>query len=319
MISVIVPVYNVEKYLDNCVESIVNQTYKDLEIILVNDGSPDNCPKICDEWAKKDKRIKVVHKTNGGLSSARNAGLSLATGEYATFVDSDDTIDIDMYKTMVELFSDDVDVVICGHQKINSNDIPIKCDISKINVRYLNNIELAEEIFGKMNNSSCNKLYKMKSLSNLEFPIGILHGEDLLFNVKNLLNWHGGVVCDCNFYHYYTREGSVTRSAFNEKKFLEIVAKDKAREIVEKEIPSQITNAKKFCFRARMNVLRAIYASNNKKNYIDQVKELRTYIKQNFNSIKGSLKKKEIIEFYILNYFEFAYAFSISMMKKMKR
>lgn len=92
LISIIVPVYKVEKYLDKCVESIVEQTYKNLEIILVDDGSPDNCPAMCDEWAKKDSRIKVIHKKNGGLSSARNAGLDGCTGDYIYFLDSDDYI-----------------------------------------------------------------------------------------------------------------------------------------------------------------------------------------------------------------------------------
>ena len=90
LMSVIISVYKVEDYLDKCVNSIVNQTYKNLEIILVDDGSPDNCPAMCDEWAKKDKRIKVIHKQNGGLSSARNAGLDICTGDYIMFVDSDD-------------------------------------------------------------------------------------------------------------------------------------------------------------------------------------------------------------------------------------
>ena len=93
LISIIVPVYKVEKYIDRCVESIINQTYKNIEIILVDDGSPDNCPKICDEWAKKDKRIRVIHKENRGVSSARNVGIDVAKGKYIGFVDSDDYIE----------------------------------------------------------------------------------------------------------------------------------------------------------------------------------------------------------------------------------
>ena len=101
-ISVIVPVYKVEKYLDRCIESIVNQTYKALEIILVDDGSPDNCPEMCDNWAKKDNRITVIHKENGGVSSARNAGIGIATGKYIHFVDSDDWLELNAYKTIME-------------------------------------------------------------------------------------------------------------------------------------------------------------------------------------------------------------------------
>ena len=102
LISVIIPVYKVEKYLDRCLESIVNQTYKNLEIILIDDGSPDNCPAICDEYAQKDSRIKVIHKANGGVSSARNKGIDVATGDYIGFVDSDDWIEPDMYETLIK-------------------------------------------------------------------------------------------------------------------------------------------------------------------------------------------------------------------------
>ena len=115
LISVIVPIYNVEKYLDRCVGSIINQTYKNLEIILVDDGSPDNCPQMCDDYAKKDSRIKVVHKENGGLSDARNAGMKVATGEYVSFIDSDDYISLDFYETLLETIVDnDSDIVECS-------------------------------------------------------------------------------------------------------------------------------------------------------------------------------------------------------------
>ena len=102
LISVIVPVYKVEQYLDKCVESIVNQTYRNLEIILVDDGSPDNCPAMCDGWAKRDYRIKVIHKANGGLSDARNAGIEVAQGEYICFVDSDDYLESNYLKELIE-------------------------------------------------------------------------------------------------------------------------------------------------------------------------------------------------------------------------
>ena len=103
MISVIVPIYNVEKYLIKCIESIINQTYKDLEIILVDDGSTDSSGKICDEFATKDNRIKVIHKKNGGLSSARNIGLDICKGNYISFIDSDDYIELDMYEKMIKI------------------------------------------------------------------------------------------------------------------------------------------------------------------------------------------------------------------------
>jgi glycosyltransferase involved in cell wall biosynthesis len=129
-ISIIVPVYKVEKYLDKCVESLVNQTYKNLEIILVDDGSPDECPKICDAWAKKDSRIKVSHKANGGLSEARNTGMDIATGDYIGFVDSDDYVSEEMYNILVKIIEEnDADISAC--QESTFNDESINCLIGK--------------------------------------------------------------------------------------------------------------------------------------------------------------------------------------------
>ena len=124
LISVIVPVYKVERYLDECVESIVNQTYHNLEIVLVDDGSPDNCPQMCDDWAKKDERIRVIHKENGGVSSARNAGLDICTGDYISFIDSDDWIPSNFEEEMLakaEKLS--LDVVIANIRRMKENGI----------------------------------------------------------------------------------------------------------------------------------------------------------------------------------------------------
>ena len=115
VISVIVPIYKVEEFLDECIQSIVDQTYQNLQIILVDDGSPDRCGEMCEDWARKDKRIEVIHKKNGGLSDARNVGLAEATGEFITFVDSDDWIEPQMYEIMVTtLIAEDADLVACG-------------------------------------------------------------------------------------------------------------------------------------------------------------------------------------------------------------
>ncbi|MCF0156053.1 MAG: glycosyltransferase, partial [Veillonella sp.] len=123
-ISVIVPIYNVEPYIHQCVDSIINQTYKDLEIILVDDGSPDNCGKICDEYAAKDDRVKVIHRPNGGLSAARNSGLDVATGEYIAFVDSDDYIACNMYSDMMEfMLKHKLDIVVCSSYRVKNSKI----------------------------------------------------------------------------------------------------------------------------------------------------------------------------------------------------
>lgn len=122
-ISIIVPIYKVEQFIDKCIDSIVNQSYNNLEIILIDDGSPDRCPEICDEWAKKDSRIKVIHKENGGAASARNAGLEIATGDYIGFVDSDDWIDKDMYEFLIKQLPEDADFIRCSLRKIGLNSV----------------------------------------------------------------------------------------------------------------------------------------------------------------------------------------------------
>ena len=129
LISVIVPIYGVEKYLNKCVESLIGQTYKVLEIILVDDGSKDNCPTLCDEWAKKDSRIKVVHKENGGLSDARNAGLPYATGEYISFIDSDDYIEPTFYERLFAAIEEaGAEIAECGTRYVDEcgNELKIR-------------------------------------------------------------------------------------------------------------------------------------------------------------------------------------------------
>ena len=124
LISIIVPVYKVEKYLDKCINSIVSQTYKNLEVILVDDGSPDSCGKMCDEWTKKDTRIKVIHKENGGLSDARNFGLDCAKGKYIQFVDSDDYIEKDMIEFLYKnLKENNADISICSNYMVDEENV----------------------------------------------------------------------------------------------------------------------------------------------------------------------------------------------------
>ena len=126
-ISIIVPVYKVEKELDRCVKSLIKQTYKQIEIILVDDGSPDRCPQMCDKYSKSDQRIKVIHKENGGLSDARNTGLLAATGKYVLYVDSDDYIELDACERFIKCVEDDVDVVVGSYREVNNGKCTVFC------------------------------------------------------------------------------------------------------------------------------------------------------------------------------------------------
>ncbi|MCH5315034.1 MAG: glycosyltransferase [Eubacterium sp.] len=216
LITVIVPVYNVEKYLDKCVESIVNQTYTNLEIILVDDGSPDNCPQMCDEWAQKDSRIKVIHKVNSGVSSARNSALEIAKGEYIGFVDSDDYCKLNMYEILLRSISDNnADVVVCNNTHVNDKGEVIKITSSPFALvegdDLLNNF-----IFGNLfdSTSTCNKLFKSKIIikNNIRFNADIKVGEDLLFNYYALKKAQRLVSITDVLYNYVFHDKSVMRS-----------------------------------------------------------------------------------------------------------
>lgn len=173
LISVIVPVYKVEKYLEKCIESIIKQTYTNLQIILVDDGSPDNCGKICDEYAKKDLRIEVIHKANGGLSDARNVGISKAKGRYIGFVDSDDYIKEDMYEILLNLIKKyDADGSICNlYDVIDGNE----CIRNKENgIREYSRLDILKEVLLDKNIQSYawNKLYEKELFDEIKYPIG---------------------------------------------------------------------------------------------------------------------------------------------------
>ena len=207
LISVIVPVYRVEKYLDECVASIVKQTYRNIEIILVDDGSPDNCPKMCDEWAKKDDRIKVIHKANGGVSSARNAGIEQAQGKYICFVDSDDYI-LDNYceVMLAKMEQYNTDIVICGlitkgkPEYVIDNDIKIEFSKKEDFVKLYRNFPFL---------SPTNKLYK-KDLIKIPFSIGVKDGEDELFNLNYCKGIKEAIVIPESLYYYRDNPESVT-------------------------------------------------------------------------------------------------------------
>lgn len=212
-ITVIIPVYKVEEYLDKCVQSVVKQTYKNLEIILVDDGSPDNCPKMCDDWAKKDARIKVIHKENGGLSSARNAGLDIATGEYITFLDSDDYIDLEMIETLytqVRRFS--ADVAMCRFKFVYPNGEEKNIYIEDDEVTVHNQLDLVNLLLENRDTSlvlSCAKLYKKSIFDKLRFEMGKLHEDEfILLDVIERTN--SLIIVNKCFYNYLKRPDSIT-------------------------------------------------------------------------------------------------------------
>lgn len=270
-ISIIVPVYNVEKYLDRCIISILNQTIRDFELILVEDGSPDNCARICDEWARKDDRIKVIHKKNGGLSSARNAGLDIARGEYIGFVDSDDWIDIDMYQILLDAIKKyDVDYSAIEMKIVKNEQVVYKPLEYKETV--LDKDKLFKLFFRVSNYDIhycvCDKLFKRSKLRDIRFKEGI-HFEDIDFNFKLFQYCDKAVFVNQKKYYWFYNEGSITRNG--------VISKDMQIIDVWKEIVKQCKiKYPEYEYFARMNYKRAFMGILGKyvkfgvdKNYTD--------------------------------------------------
>ncbi len=211
LISVIVPVYKVETYLRQSIESIINQTYQNLEIILVDDGSPDTCGNICDEYATKDKRIKVFHKQNGGLSDARNYGVDRASGGYLSFVDSDDWIEPDMFEVLLKVAVDNkADIVNCGFFWNHFDKMIVK---PEIDIKFANPIDSVKSLIkGKISTGAWGKLYRKSCISNISFPRG--HDfEEYATVYKFFLQAYNVVSIAKPLYHYRKgRKDSITET-----------------------------------------------------------------------------------------------------------
>jgi len=227
LVSIIVPVYNSEKYLDKCITSILTQTYKNIELILINDGSSDNSGYLCDAYANMDHRIKVMHVKNSGVSSARNSGIEVATGKFIEFVDSDDYIEQNMVETLVNEINVNVDIVICGYKRLykDSNGI-----IVAKNSKLYNEVAITKNKFlhGIGNlfvdfyiNYLWNKLYVRDIIKkyNIKFDNSINWGEDLMFNLEYLGYCKNITIMDKPLYNYINYNNDSLTSKFNSELF----------------------------------------------------------------------------------------------------
>ena len=241
VVSVIVPIYKVEKFLYKCIKTILQQSYKNLEIILVDDGSPDNCGKMCDEYATQDRRIKVIHKQNGGLSDARNAGIDIATGDYITFIDSDDYIMSDMIESLMNIIvEEDTDIAQCDYIRSEGDSIiGLQHDLSqnnKCNV-FSENKMSAYLKDNKISTAAWGKIYKKSLFNAIRFPVGRLH-EDV-FTTYKLIHEAGSVaVTDYVGYVYRITENSITTSKFSPQKLDSVYGEIERAEFIEKNYSS---------------------------------------------------------------------------------
>lgn len=226
LLSIIVPVYNVEKYLEQCIDSIIGQTYKNLEIILVDDGSTDFSGLICDNYQKKDGRIRVIHQNNRGVSSARNVGLQNATGELLGFVDSDDYIESTMYSQLwANMKQTNSDMACCAYKRIARNQIN---DSSTEDIIELSGLELLEGmVVGRrgciISPSVANRLYKKETFEKLSFPEGRIY-EDKLVSTEVALRVHKVIYLNKALYNYRIREGSQTQRDISDSDINDFVA-----------------------------------------------------------------------------------------------
>ncbi|MBQ8040126.1 MAG: glycosyltransferase family 2 protein, partial [Lachnospiraceae bacterium] len=213
LISIIIPVYNIEEYLPRCIESVLGQTYANIEVILVDDGSKDKSGEICDSYQKRDSRVRVIHKENGGSSSARNAGIADAKGEFIGFVDSDDYVETTMYETMMQAIeSTGCAIVQVARDEIDANgkQMPNVCEMPKEQTEYSAEEFLKELLLHKGDCSFCTKILKRDLFSGNRFPEGVLK-EDFHLLVNLLRQGEKIISLPYCGYHVFYRIGSNTR------------------------------------------------------------------------------------------------------------
>lgn len=307
LISIVVPIYNVEKYLDKCINSLIKQTYAYIEIILVDDGSIDNCPAICDKWKEKDSRIIVIHKENGGLSDARNTGIEIAKGTYICFIDSDDYVDETYVEKLYNAIEDNnVNISQCGIDYINDEHKTIK------SIGYDRNCLLSGR---KIIEDSCNehyienevvwnRLYKTSLFETIKFPKGKLH-EDEYTTYKLLYNENNIAIVPENLYKYRQSNNSIMRSKYSLKKFNDF--KEAYNEKINYFKERNDIVVYDMVIRSYLSNLSNIYIKierdiQNSKQILRQIKnEYKKYYKYTIRSSNISIKNKVKVTFFFVS------------------
>lgn len=310
LVSIVIPVYNVEKYVDECISSVVAQTYKDLEIILIDDGSTDGSGIKCDMWASKDNRITVLHKDNGGLSSARNVGIKAASGKYIGFVDSDDWIEENMYEELIKLIKkSNYSISVCGI--IRTDNIFLQDETEKISEytpkEYIKKIlKVGTQ---DSNHYACNKLYEKKLLSDAQYPEG-LTDEDVEGTLKAVLNSTAIIETSKRYYHYrIDNDNSITAPLFNRKRLDFLTICDDIVNLVQDEDSDICTWAEAFRKRANFGVLSRMavmpIADDMKNDYESTREVLVTKLKKDSKDLlrmEIPISRKVLVILYCVNY-----------------
>ena len=305
LISVIIPVYNMEKYIKRCLDSVINQTYKNIQIIVINDDSTDNSKKICEEYAKLDSRITFLTKENEGVSEVRNMGLTLAKGKYVYFIDSDDYVEHNIIERLYSnLISYKADLSICGfYEKTLDNILPM----TKGEVQVLNKEEGVTNLLkvDSYRGYLWNKLFLLETVkkNKLKFNKEIAIWEDVLFVFRYMMNSTKIIYDPTPLYIYVHREDSAVHdSTFNKNMYSEVIAK----EIIEKELPESYKEAKNFLYRrfieGDLSIIRKISLDDRVENmnyFYSAINNMKKYYKKVFNSL--SINDKISIILILLN------------------
>lgn len=318
-ISIIVPIYNVEEYLARCLESIIHQTYNNIEIILVDDGSLDNCGKICDKYAKKDKRIKVIHKENGGLSAARNSGFKISTGEYIMFVDSDDWIDYDMVKKLItNIKKYDSDIAICGVKKIIDDRINL---MEWYNEEICFNTNEALEALVENNevkSFAWNKIYKKYLFDKYEWPENKIY-EDVRIMHAIFRECKTISIVPDYLYNYYQRKNSIDNlPSLRNKLELIFSFKDRYNYMKNEKLPYDTKILYQIAILSIENLMKNRFSKEDIKKYKKELKDNKRYC--NSNDMKRAIKHhaslKEKIEIKIYSLFSINGYYPLKFIKK---
>lgn len=313
MISIIVPVYNVEKYLEACIQSIIEQTYCDIEIILIDDGSTDLSGEICDNLQAVDKRIHVIHKSNGGLSSARNAGIEYAKGDYIGFVDSDDMINELMFEKLFNIMECDstIDISSCGIEQFqdgnfSKTNIFLKCYQKTFSaIDYLSLV-----LEHKIDNAVCNKLYRKCSIGDIRFKENLIN-EDLVFTIEILTKIRKITYISETYYKYRIRKGSITQQA-NPKLFDFVTNALWVKDMItNKKQYTLFTKAEGYIYHEITNYITTIEKYNSTTLYKKEMNYCKHYILdhplQSFRN--SSWSKTQKIKFFLVSYFPTLYRY----------
>lgn len=273
LVSILVPVYNVEAYLSQCIDSILAQTYKNLQVVLVNDGSTDGSLEVCQTYAEKDARVETHHKENSGVADTRNFLLDKVKGDYILFVDSDDWIELDMVENLLSISrKNNADIVNCGNV---INDI--SCDKSTTGVKFLNQQE-AIVLFlehRELRGALWNKLFKTSILHNVKFCCGISLGEDALFCWDILQHVKCVAMTKQEYYHYRMLDDSLTHSAFGPKKFSAYRVWSRICEDTDKHWPQFSDVAKsRFCIEMTLLLRDAAKTGYEKNDFVLKLQEV---------------------------------------------